>query len=127
MKYTLEKFKLFGKLRRSTQIPVAREFINPERDWSIGLGLAVLCFATGVGYIVFDFYMQFEVPQDMNIDSKGIMYRPQEVEDFAQIFTAKESTFNELRQQVHNIPIETLEGTETGSITEPLAEEESAQ
>jgi hypothetical protein len=128
MKFSLEKLHIFQPRRGLAHVPKTREFINPDREWTYGFIIAAVCFFSGVGYIAFDFYVQFEVPEDVSIDSKGITYRAREVEEYADFYDAKEIQFNELRKHA-SVIIENVDENhgEGATSTEALAEDVDTQ
>lgn len=74
------------------------EFMRPVRDWMFVLGSAVLVFGVGVAYSVYDFYMQFGVPQEASfVEEKHVRYRDKEVQSVASLYAEKEIRFSALR------------------------------
>ncbi len=76
------------------------DYVNPVRDWMIGLCVATTVFLFGVGYIAFDFYTQFGASDDaVQVESQSIGYRDVEVKRYAEQYTERERVFNELRTE----------------------------
>ncbi len=104
------------------------DYINPVRDWTIGLAVAILVFLCGVAYISFDFYTQFGAPKDtVYVESQSVGYRDVEVKKYAEQYIEKERVFNELRKDrsyvievIPESPVST--STEMGTLSEESAE-----
>ncbi len=77
------------------------DYTNAVRDWTLGLFIAVLLFFIGVLFIALDFYSQFGVVAEFTAqDTKTETYRDKEVKMFAEEYSEKQKTFNELRAEV---------------------------
>lgn len=71
--------------------------LHPLRDWSVGLGLAVLVFIGGVTYIGYDFYAQFIIEAKEVSAESLIHYHSEKVRMQAEEYDKREQKFNELR------------------------------
>ena len=75
------------------------DYVNPLRDWSIGLALATLFLVSWTSYIAFDFYDQFIAPLEIeNVTSEGVLYKEKEILFYAKEYDEKEKTFEALRK-----------------------------
>ena len=105
MKLNLKRLKNFGKGIKNIHTQKYKDFINPGRDWLVGLFCAVVVFISGIVFIAIDFYVQFEVPSsDTILDVQTIKYQDKNVIYFSEIYTEKEKTFNQLRGIRFNPP-----------------------
>lgn len=100
------------------------DYVNPLRDWTIGLAAAALLFAGWSSYIAFDFYDQFIVPLEVeNVATEGVLYKEKEVLFYATEYDEKEKIFEELRKDRTYLPpvVENVleENTEAQSESEP--------
>jgi hypothetical protein len=71
--------------------------LHSLRDWSVGLGFAVLVFIGGVTYIGYDFYAQFIIEAKEVSAESLIHYHPEKVRMQAEEYNKREQKFNELR------------------------------
>lgn len=108
--------------------PGDHEFVNPLRDWTIGLFVAVCIFLGGVGAIGLDFYLQFGAPNEaVPVEEQTVVYREREVVQYAEEYNKKETRFKELRTHTVSVPakVEEVASTTTAATEEvaPLADE----
>jgi len=111
------------------------DYINPIRDWTVGLFIASFIFLAGVGYIAFDFYTQFGASENsIHVESESIRFRDVEVKRYAESYSEKERVFNALRNdRTYVIEVEIEESAdvleEEGALEESpeLADIELAQ
>jgi len=107
MSLNLRKMKFNFKQSKKNKVFLAKwwrdnmhEYLNPTRDWTIGLFVAVLLFVLGIGYIGFDFYIQFGAPKDIvYIETQSVGYRDVEVKRYAEQYDERERIFRELQQK----------------------------
>lgn len=106
MKFDLSTLK--SKMRRaatSTEGSDVLRFMNPNRDWLLGLTVAAVLFILGAGYIAYDFYQQFGVPsQAVVVEEQPVVYRSDEVVQYAELYEEKEREFNTLRARRPYVP-----------------------
>lgn len=75
--------------KKQRAIP-AHAFVNPKRDWTIGLLVAVFIFCLSCAYIAYDFYTQFIIqPDAMIVEGSTIKYNETEVRRLAEIYQGK--------------------------------------
>lgn len=103
------------------------EYMNPVRDWTVGLGLGAMLFVAGVSFIVLDFYNQFGVTApEAVLSEQPITYREKEVKLYAEQYAEKERRFNALRKVhvFHEAPVSESQDAGVESIPEgvPVAE-----
>ena len=118
----------FGKKHRSG----LTQYMNPLRDWAIGLSLATFVLIFGTGFIGFDFYKQFVAPQEeVKAPSKPAIYSEKETKEYAEKYMKKEVLFNALRNEKPSIPvivpIVNKATTTASKAPEPLAKDGSGQ
>ncbi len=87
----------FKKRKRDT----SGDYMNPLRDWTIGLTVAVIFFVGGVSAIIFDFYTQFGVNIGADDGNKKNIpvYSTSEVRTFARQYAEKSDEFEKLRKK----------------------------
>lgn len=78
--------------------------MNPLRDWSIGLIFAVVLFIGGVTMTLLDFYFQLVSPEIPEISEKPLIYRQNEVVEYAEIYNQKVKDFNAARYSQEYVP-----------------------
>lgn len=129
MKLNLKRLKNFGKGIQNIHTQKYKDFINPSRDWLVGLFCAVVVFIGGMVFIAIDFYIQFEMPSNETIfDVQTMKYQDKNVIYFAEIYTEKEKTFNQLRGIRFNPPHTNTVADEIVSIaSSTLAEDAVSQ
>lgn len=96
-------FKLPGRADTSA-MSVSRNanvqgYMNPMRDWALGLCVAILFFLVGAAYIAFDFYDQLGGIATIEVEDapQPIVYRDKEIIFYADMYSKKELRFNTLR------------------------------
>lgn len=101
MKYLslLKKIKGFSFKKKHVR---TGDYMNPLRDWAIGLACATTMFIGGVVYIGYDFYSQFTIVEVVTDTEKKIVYPEKEIRNLADSYTDKEKNFNELRERYKN-------------------------
>lgn len=116
---------LFQKVREYFTKLFTREvgdYMNPMRDWTRGLFLAVFLLLSGFSFFAFKFYIQFGVPSVDSVAEKLPMtYNESDVRFYADMFVAREALFNELRQNTHLAPLPV--SVEVSSTTPVIVEE----
>lgn len=99
---------LTSKIRRTAAPAEGSDvlrFMNPNRDWFLGLTAAVVLFILGAGYIAYDFYQQFGVPnQAVIVEERPVVYQGDEVVRYAELYEEKEREFNALRARRPYVP-----------------------
>jgi hypothetical protein len=118
--------KLGAKSQKHSSKKSPREFINPIRDWTIGLFTATVLFLTGVVFIALDFYLQFIAePQAFVAEDQLVVYPEKEVRHYAELYRKKEENFNALHSiipfPVVDAVVET-QATTTPEVIEPVPE-----
>jgi hypothetical protein len=95
-----------------------QNYMNPSRDWTVGIGVATVLFLGGSVFIGFDFYDQFGAPaRDVVAEIQPVVYQEKEVIQQAEVYDERERVFNMLRKSRVYVP------PPAEQVTEPLAEE----
>lgn len=77
-----------------------REFVNPGRDWFVGLVLAMIMLAGGGAYIMYDFHTQvIEHEGNVTITEAPLQYDERAVLEQSNRFKEREITFTRLRNE----------------------------
>lgn len=95
------KFAFLGlkKKKGMTQYR-AREFVNPVRDWLIGLTCAFVILVCGVAYIAYDFHTQIiEREEGVTVSETPLQYDERTVLEQGSRFKEREALFNRLRNE----------------------------
>lgn len=122
MKISIKNIRHIGGVFKKKSKKKEVTLTNPLRDWSIGLILAVVLFISGVLVIVFDFYFQFVSPEIPEVTEKPLIYRENEVREYANLYNEKAKEFKALRNAQVYIP-PTAQSTTT---EEELLEKEAS-
>jgi hypothetical protein len=113
----------FLKLKKTRSLDEWRrinQHMNPLRDWTISIVVAVLLFIGGVSYTAYDFIVQLQATAPATSEkSKPVLYHEKEVVQYAETYTEREQTFNELRNVVVKVP--ELEKTGRATTTAPAS------
>ncbi len=129
MKFSL-KFKT-GKQKKVSHVTLeqssAPEYTNPMREWTIGLGVAILLLVVGGVAIGFDFYKQFGAPsKPTSLEQKASEYNDAGVRFYANEYREREQAFGALRekrpQTVVTQPVVTEEDSSETSQDETIPE-----
>lgn len=132
MKQLTAQFKkirtLFSRRKRAT----TGDYMNPLRDWTIGLCIATFTFLAGTAFIAYDFYTQFgvqTVTSDVAAQNNKLMYPKAEIFNLADSYREKESYFEKLRnaRKAPLTPPQATEASQNETGEAPLAEEEGEQ
>ena len=120
MNFDLKKLKKFfqkkGKKRGA--------LMNPLRDWSAGLITAVIVFVVGVTMTTIDFYFQLVAPETPEVSGTPLVYRQNEVIEYAELYNEKTKEFTAARSsEVYIPPAPTTATTTSEEETQTLAEE----
>ncbi len=99
MKFSLK----LPKRKKQSQVVIGQGsaplYTNPVREWTIGLGVALLCLIGGVVGIAFDFRTQFgATSEEAAYEQKASTYQANEILFYAQQYTDRENAFNVLRK-----------------------------
>ncbi|HEU4677261.1 MAG TPA: hypothetical protein VFS75_00920 [Candidatus Paceibacterota bacterium] len=98
-------------------------YMNPSRDWTIGLVIASVGFVVGATLIGFDFYSQLRSEgADVPPQTSQMLYDQNGVTEYARIYSRREDAFNALRAGGTPAPVLTPVATTTATTT-PLAGE----
>ncbi len=118
---SLKKVKSpFAKRKREA----AGDYMNPLRDWTIGLGIASVLFIVGIGFIFYDFKRQFSEGFELDAQESEIpRYSAGVVREFARVYTDRQTRFEQLRS-VKATPTAEVVDTSTSTIS---VEKENAQ
>lgn len=127
--------KILERIREFFSKLVTREvgaYMNPMRDWTLGLSIAVLVLLGGFSYFAFEFYVQFGIPEaDVVGEKTAVSYNEKEVRFYAKQYETKEAVFNQLRQDMKPlsspVQVETLTATTSDTVEKPLAGDEVPQ
>ncbi len=95
------KFAFLGlkKKKGMTQYR-AREFVNPVRDWLIGLTCAFVILVCGIAYIAYDFHTQIiEREEGVTVSETPLQYDERAVREQGSRFKEREIIFNRLRSE----------------------------
>lgn len=96
-------------------------YMNPARDWTIGIGIAIVGLVLGLGLVGFDFYAQYHAPGvTVPVQSNGNLYNEKTVREYAKLYDDREAEFKRLRSS-ETIPMETAPSAATTS-ENPLAD-----
>lgn len=123
MNISLKKVMRVFRAKESAPCLVEPEFVNPTRDWFVGLLGVIVCFCVGIAYIVYDFNMQVGADQDITLDGVDVISYPErDVLRYADIYKEKQAAFDALRTAAP------LRGAaQPTPNAEPLADAEDAQ
>ena len=92
------------KIHRVTRAKV-REYINPRREWALGLFGATLCLLAGATYIGIDLRAQFtDELVFTGVNETTLTYNKTDVIEQATLFREKDKRFNELRAEWQTLP-----------------------
>jgi hypothetical protein len=100
------------------------QIMHPNREWGIGLLLAVLIFAgSGIWSAkTYLSYRNFSVDEDVEIETSTVVYRETLVENALKIFASKKLNFDELADK-ENTPLETSVPSATSTDVEVSEDE----
>ncbi len=76
--------------------------MHPEREWFIGLGMAILTVGFGVYWCLhlYSTYNKVEVVTDLDNNTEQSIYRSQEIDQSLQEFAERQATYNEIRKDL---------------------------
>jgi hypothetical protein len=105
----------------------SHEYINPVREWLVGLMIAMIAFVSGIIFIALDFYEQLEASPD-DVAVEHFNYKETDVKYYADQYRQKEQIFNKMRKSSLYVPPVTVSTTtaSSGVVAIPLAEEGGA-
>ncbi len=104
----------------------AHEYMHPLRDWAYVLGFCTTVFVLGVGYVAYEYYVQFGISNDaFSTEGKIVKYRDGEVTALADEYAEHDALFAVLRGNQPLAPEEPVEVEVVASSSPitPLAED----
>lgn len=103
----------------------SNDYMNPLRDWAIGLSAITMFLFLSISFVAYDFYSEFYLPQsEIEIQDTSIKYAEKEVLYYARVYDTQETEFAELRTKrpaVAPIPVPVPVPVETVPEPEPAA------
>ena len=126
MKIDLKEIRNIKTFFRSSPTKKSRTLIYPLRDWAAGLLTAVFVFVSGVIIIGIDFYFQLISPELPEVEEQPLVYKQNEVIQYAEQYNEKAKIFNEHRSSRVYVPVidEPTTTTENVLEEETLAEDD---
>lgn len=103
----------FLKKKKTSNTRRSHNFINPVRDWFIGLSIACMALIGGSVYIAYDFHEQFiETEEMVLLNETPLQYDEKKIHVWSEKFRMIEHTFENLRSDRVFVAPEEVTGIE---------------